>query len=66
MEERRGRAGRRQAGRGKWIFYKMSDNKYTNMGWGREVDRDRDRDRDRKRNRDKDRDRDRDSDRDRD
>ena len=33
MEERRGRAGRRQAGRGKWIFHKKSDNKYTNMGW---------------------------------
>ena len=47
MEERRGRAGRRQAGRGKWIFHKMSDNKYTNMGWGREVDRDREGDRDR-------------------
>ena len=25
-EKRRGRVGRRQAGRGKWIFHKMSDN----------------------------------------
>ena len=49
VEERRGRAGRRQVGRGKWIFHKMSDNEYTNIGWGREVDRYRDRDRDRDR-----------------
>ena len=33
MEERRGRAERRQAGRGKWIFHRMSDNDYTNIGW---------------------------------
>ena len=57
VEERRGRAGRRQAGRGKWIFHKMSDNEYTNMGWGTEVDRDKGRDKGRGRNRDKDRDR---------